>query len=133
MATVIMHEHNLARIEQRIDRLADATAEAVADDARDLAAVDTGEMKSTIHIRYLSGRVRHVHVGTDHWQFVEYGTSPHVITPKDKKALWGPTMPTSHPVARVNHPGAEAQPFMRPATYKKRAILVTPGGGVAVS
>jgi hypothetical protein len=42
--------------------------------------------------------------------FVEFGTKPHVILPKDKKALYWPG--AAHPVARVNHPGSKSNPFM---------------------
>lgn len=44
---------------------------------------------------------------------VEFGTRPHVIEPKDKQALAWPG--AEHPVRRVNHPGTEAQPFIRPS------------------
>jgi hypothetical protein len=42
--------------------------------------------------------------------FVEFGTKPHVIVPKDKKALWWPG--AAHPVRSVNHPGTKSNPFM---------------------
>lgn len=42
--------------------------------------------------------------------YVEFGTAPHVILPKDKKALYWPG--AAHPVARVNHPGSKANDFM---------------------
>jgi len=42
--------------------------------------------------------------------YVEFGTKPHVILPKDKKALYWPG--AAHPVARVNHPGSKSNPFM---------------------
>lgn len=42
--------------------------------------------------------------------FVEFGTAPHVILPKDKKALYWPG--AAHPVSRVNHPGSKANDFM---------------------
>ena len=42
--------------------------------------------------------------------YVEFGTKPHVIVPKDKKALYWPG--AAHPVSRVNHPGSRANPFM---------------------
>jgi len=43
-------------------------------------------------------------------RYVEFGTAPHVILPKDKKALYWPG--AEHPVKRVNHPGTKANPFM---------------------
>jgi hypothetical protein len=42
--------------------------------------------------------------------YVEFGTKPHVIVPKDKKALYWPG--ATHPVMRVNHPGTKPNPFM---------------------
>lgn len=43
--------------------------------------------------------------------FVEYGTPPHVILPKTKKALnW---RGAEHPVKKVNHPGTRPNPFIR--------------------
>src|SRR3977135_3862841 len=42
--------------------------------------------------------------------YVEFGTRPHTILPKEKKALYWPG--AAHPVMRVNHPGSRANPFM---------------------
>src|SRR3954468_8897955 len=42
--------------------------------------------------------------------YVEFGTKPHVILPKDKKALYWPG--AAHPVRRVNHPGSKPNAFM---------------------
>jgi HK97 gp10 family phage protein len=61
----------------------------IAQDARAIAPVDTGEMLSTIRSAGHEGRV---YVGSDHWYYVEYGTS------------------------RMS-----AQPFMRPAAYTRRS------------
>ncbi|MGI5201631.1 hypothetical protein ACQEU6_08625 [Spirillospora sp. CA-108201] len=38
--------------------------------------------------------------------FIEWGTRPHVITPRTAKALFW--LGAEHPVARVNHPGTPA-------------------------
>jgi hypothetical protein len=42
--------------------------------------------------------------------YVEFGTKPHTILPKDKKALFWPG--AAHPVRRVNHPGTKPNQFM---------------------
>ena len=42
--------------------------------------------------------------------YVEFGTRAHVITAKDKQALYWPG--AAHPVYSVNHPGTQANPFM---------------------
>lgn len=41
---------------------------------------------------------------------VEFGTSPHVIYPVNKEALWWPGL--AHPVKKVNHPGSKPNPYM---------------------
>jgi hypothetical protein len=51
-----------------------------------------------------------VNYKTSYSSFVEFGTKPHTIYPKDKKALFWPG--ASHPVRSVNHPGTKPNPFM---------------------
>jgi hypothetical protein len=49
--------------------------------------------------------------------FVETGTNPHMIYPRNKKALYWPG--ASHPVKSVRHPGTKAQPFLVPAAREE--------------
>jgi hypothetical protein len=49
---------------------------------------------------------------------VELGTSPHVILPTNKKALFWPD--ADHPVRKVNHPGTAPAPYLRPALFQRR-------------
>lgn len=96
----------------------DLVTEEIAVDARRYAPVDTGAMRDSIDaIPAVEGHGS-VTVGTDHWRFVEYGTSPHEIHAKPGGALAWPG--GAHPVAEVHHPGTHAQPFMRTALYQKR-------------
>lgn len=96
----------------------DLVTEEIAVDARRLAAVDTGEMRDSIEAEPAVEGHGRVKVGTEHWRFVEYGTSPHEIHARAGGALAWPG--GAHPVAEVQHPGTQAQPFMRPALYQKR-------------
>ena len=48
-----------------------------------------------------------------HAAILEHGSRPHVIEPRDKKALYWEG--ARHPVKRVNHPGTPAFHFMRNA------------------
>ncbi len=63
---------------------------------------------------------------------VEYMTKPHIIKPKDKKALaWGKNLGTlpngdtkrEHLAKSVRHPGTRGQPFMRPAIDNNNAQI----------
>jgi len=80
-------------IRAHLEKVADRVAEAVASDARRLCPVDTGELVSTITVVQVLALQRQVWVGSDHWLYVEYGT-------------------------RYMH----AQPYMRPAAYRRRVI-----------
>lgn len=94
----------------------DRTGTDVQNEARRRAPVDTGRLRSSIVSRATNtGRSVGYVVGTNvkYGAAVENGTAPHVIVPKNGKALYWPG--ARHPVAKVNHPGTRAQPFLRPA------------------
>jgi HK97 gp10 family phage protein len=81
-------------------RYARDVAYAVGKDMRNMCPVDTGELWSSISLQVV-GETVYISVGTDHWHFVEFGTS--------KMA---------------------AQPFIRPALNRRRGVVGL-GGGVA--
>jgi HK97 gp10 family phage protein len=106
----------LGRMSDDVKRAVERTAMDVQNEARRRAPVDTGRLRSSIVSRAEhSGRSVGYVVGSNvnYAAAVEYGTAPHVIKPKYKRALYWPG--AAHPVAQVNHPGTKAQPFMRPA------------------
>lgn len=111
----------IAGLLHHIQKIHDDIVEDVMWDAWMHAAMDTGEMRASIHKRFVRPLLSHVVVGTDHWHLVEYPTSAHEIRPQPpKQALYWPGAP--HPVQVVHHPGTEEQPFMRPALYKIRSL-----------
>lgn len=61
--------------------------------------------------RFKKGYIAHI---------VEYGAAPHIIKPKKGKVL---KLKNGFVTGGITHPGARAQPFMRPAwdTQKKEA------------
>lgn len=104
------------RMSDDVARAVDRTRIDVQNEARRRAPVDTGRLRSSIVSRAEGGgRSLGYAVGSNvsYAAAVEYGTSPHVIKPKYKQALYWPG--AAHPVAQVNHPGTAAQPFLRPA------------------
>lgn len=106
----------LGGISDDVKRAVERTRIDVQNEARRRVPVDTGRLRSSIVSRSEnSGRTVGYVVGTNvnYAAAVEYGTAPHVIKPKNKKALFWPG--ARHPVAQANHPGTRAQPFMRPA------------------
>ncbi len=102
-----MAERVTAKLMMRgLERFGDIMKEEVADGA-------PGGIKKTI--RVIVG-LRNVKVVTDHpgAAFVEFGTPPHVITPKTKKVLrWLDSAGVAIFAKKVNHPGTQPNPFMR--------------------
>lgn len=130
---VIHHPEGYAAIDVRVQRVGDAVADSVAAEARVRAPKKSGELASTIKSKRHRAHTWRVTVGTEYWSAQEYGVPYRgIIQPRLKQALWWPGL--AHPIARVNnHPGNRAQPFMRPALFRRRRILVMPTGAVVVS
>lgn len=76
--------------------------------------VRTGRLRQSIAIREQSNSIT-VGPDTEYAEFVEFGTRPHVIKPKNKKALAFMAGGQMVVVKQVNHPGTKAKPFVRPA------------------
>ncbi|MFE0329070.1 HK97 gp10 family phage protein [Streptomyces sp. NPDC058960] len=104
------------RMSDDVARAVERTRIDVQNEARRRAPVDTGRLRSSI-VSHTEGGGRSLGyvVGTNvnYAAAVEYGTAPHVIKPKYKRALYWPG--AAHPVAQVNHPGTRPRPFLRPA------------------
>ena len=65
-------------------------------------ATQIGDLEATIH----TSNVKYAII-------VEKGSRPHIIRPKNKKALYWEG--AKRPVKMVNHPGSRAKPFLIPA------------------
>lgn len=114
--------HALAEALKASGQQSDATTHGVlVDSANYLKAemearvpVDTGRLRQSIQVRVENNRVT-VGPDTEYAEYVEFGTKPHVIEPKNKKALAFKVGGQMVVVKKVNHPGTKAQPFVRPA------------------
>jgi HK97 gp10 family phage protein len=89
--------------------------------------VDTGRLRQSIQVR-ISGMNVIIGPDTEYAEFVEFGTGPHEIKPKTKKALAFLVGGKTVVVRSAKHPGTKAQPFVRPAF---EAWVDTLGGLVA--
>lgn len=109
--------HFLAHVGANVKKI----TEAIAADAIAACPIDTGDLVESIGTRY-PGKLRGiVIVGTPHWSFVEYGTQPHIIESHGPWSLHNEE--TGEYFGRiVNHPGTTAQPYMRPALFRKRRL-----------
>lgn len=112
------------RLQGILGHLTEEMAEGIAADVRrDLADhVETGELIASVRSEAI-GKNGRVWIGTDHWQFIEFGTEPHVIKSRGgifAYALRNRAKNFYRYPGIVNHPGnAEFAP-MRRALYRHR-------------
>jgi len=100
----------------------DATTQRVAVEAANFLLVEmevrvpvrSGDLRRSLSVRVEPNRIL-VGPTADYAPFVEFGTKPHVIKPKDKKALSFMVGGRRVTVREVHHPGTRSQPFVRPA------------------
>lgn len=104
-----------SRIREAIRPTMERVAREIEADIRRNAPVDSGELARSVKRRGTT-----ITIEAEHWHFVEYGTRPHIIRPRVKKALWWPE--ARYPVKKVYHPGTRAQPFIRPAATRQRTL-----------
>jgi HK97 gp10 family phage protein len=121
------------KIEKNIMRVAlRAGARVIANEAKNNVPVEDGELKRSIRTstNAKKGRVEaSAKAGNKkawYYRFVEFGTAPHQIAGRNGNNLVFTARNGSKvSVKSVNHPGARAKPFMRPALDAKanEAIL----------
>ena len=78
--------------------------------------VDTGRLRSSIDSDLEvgpEGLRAVITADVEYASFVELGTEPHLILPRDKQALFWTG--ADYPVALVHHPGSRPYPFLKPA------------------
>lgn len=110
-------ERGMSVLDGAITDLTEELARRVAHQARANCPVDSGRLRRTI-VAY-GNRVYCGGPDAPYWADVEFGTRPHVIRPRRKKALYWPG--AEHPVREVNHPGTPEYAFMRRALYGRLA------------
>jgi hypothetical protein len=87
-------------------------------DAQHLVRKRTGRLRDSLRAEVHDKVLRVGSLDCNYATDVEMGTAAHVITPRNKKALYWPG--ADHPVARVNHPGTQPMPYLRPALFQRR-------------
>ena len=90
-----------------IERNAKSSASVKTGHLRRSISTKMGDMEATIHTSNLK-----------YAPMVEFGTKPHIIRAKNKKALYWKG--AKYPVKSVRHPGGKAKPYLIPAFEKEK-------------
>lgn len=114
--------YRLAEALRRAGKDADATTQRVMIESANYlltemearVPVDTGELRRSLGVQIEGNRVL-IGPKAAYAPYVEFGTKPHTIKPKTKRALKFRVGGQWIYAAEVHHPGTKAQPFVRPA------------------
>ena len=111
---IMIPEPAMKALNNTIDNVLTLTMNDIVNDIVEHCPVDTGFTRTTVW-----GEVKDktivVHAGGAIY-YIEYGTPPHEIRPKNKKALhWEGA---EHPVKVVKHPGTKPNPIVRSAMHR---------------
>ncbi|ASF48757.1 transcriptional regulator [Methylovulum psychrotolerans] len=121
--------------------MANAAAESYTDDTLDWVAEGksftsrTGQLEQSVGWRPLGDGSAEIYANAEYALYVEEGTRPHVILPKNGRALKIPTSGGGGYILRrkVNHPGTAPMPFFfadgagREQRMGERALSVLAG------
>lgn len=121
--TITNEEEARKEIEEKIEEIKNKTAMYMEAQAKLKAPVKTGMLRASIH-GGVEGNYIYVASATPYDVYVEYGSTPHEIKPKRRKALAFKKDGKEVIVKKVRHPGARPQPFLRPAANEGKAKLI---------
>ena len=85
----------------------------------------TAHARQSIHGRVEKNRDKYsiyISHGVEYGEILEEGSKPHIITPKDKKALYW--RGAAHPVKVVNHPGTKGFSTLEDTLDKNKGMIV---------
>jgi hypothetical protein len=99
---------------------AKASVQEVQRTARLMAPHRTGTLQRSIQIEG-KDLIQMVTVGEKYGLYLEEGTKPHDIYPRNKKALFWPG--ALHPVSVVHNPGVKARPWFKPAIEASQPFI----------
>ena len=102
-------ERLIRKARQAITLAIKYTATEVWGNIRKEAPVDHGRLAGSFQLDQVDDLTYRIWSGVEYALAVHEGTKPHVIEPKNKKALYWDG--AKHPVRRVMHPGTQANPY----------------------
>lgn len=98
------------KINKAVSQELEKTAHRIERQAKELAPIDTGELRRSITTEG-SGLDYEIGTNLEYSEYIEDGTSPHIINGNPYLYWEG----ASHPVRSVNHPGNKAYLYMETA------------------
>lgn len=101
---------NADKVNKAVSQELEKTAHRIERQAKELAPIDTGELRRSITTEG-SGLDYEIGTNLEYSEYIEDGTSPHIINGNPYLYWEG----ASHPVRSVNHPGNRAYLYMETA------------------
>ena len=110
-----------SQFNERMNLVCEGVANDLRNEIVDKVPVDTGALKGSIKVKQ-KGNGFEISA-LNYITHLEYGTPPHIIRAKNKKALFWKG--AEHPVKQVNHPGTRPQFIIRNIVNTKLKGIIT--------
>ena len=118
-SSLVNLRERLQNAKRKINRAVMSEMDRASDDVkmrmRELAPVDTGNLRDSITVRKEGSVYKIGPVNVDYAAAQEYGAKPHVIVASPGKVLAFKVGGETRFAKSVRHPGNKAQPYIRPA------------------
>lgn len=106
-----LSEVKRSELKQRFNKFKQLLAINLVNELVKVCPVDTGQLRQSIDWR-ITGKTIEIFM-KDYAFYVEFGTPPHIIRPKNAKALHWKVKGKDVFAKVVHHPGTQPQPFIR--------------------
>lgn len=114
----MLQEYIMSKFEESADRIAIR----LRSELKLVVPRDTSRLGQSIDVIYSNNKL--IISAADYLLHIEYGTRPHVIRPKNKKALAFKSGGKEIVVKVVHHPGTRANPFIRETIFTKLKDII---------
>ena len=112
----------MVEIQQALDRAMFAISLDLQEELKKASPVDTSTLRNSIKV-FVTSKGLEIFM-KEYGLYVEYGTPPHTIEPKNKKALKFKSGGENIIVKKVRHPGTRPNPFIRTTFKQKLAKII---------
>jgi len=109
-------------IKEKLKKAMPSIARRVQNELITIAPVDTGRLKNSIRVVATEKGIKISMV--DYAIYVEFGSPPHVIRPKNKKSLKFKSGKKDVFAKKVMHPGSRPNPFIRNTIQNKLRDII---------
>jgi hypothetical protein len=114
----------LKKVGDKVPDALELVGQFVKGEAKNLCPVVTSNLKNSIAHEVVGGTLVRIGTNVEYAAAVELGSKPHTILPKNSKLLVFNIGGETIFATKVEHPGTEPHPFLRPAVFNNKQKII---------